>query len=298
MLDRRSTVVHRDVNISASVMQRRLAEEKRKAGGADCLLVTEVFFTHQGEAPYSGYPATFLRLAGCNRGSKTDEVGCAGCDTMFAYSAARVMTVSNVAQEIWSHSRPADVLPHVPRFLVITGGEPLLQADSLKALFSELVRDRPQAQWHVQLETNGDRLLDSLEMADCAGMGIAISIVVSPKFTGRMLHLPELALLRRLEESHMVDVSFRLVISADPTSPYHHVPAELLALVRTWSAQPGRIWDATRPLLWLSPMATHDQGGMTALDTRAIERCVALASLHSDHHIGLSVQIHRIFNVR
>jgi organic radical activating enzyme len=43
---------------------------------ADSLFVTSMFFTLQGEGPYSGMPALFIRLAKCN-------LDCSFCDTFF-----------------------------------------------------------------------------------------------------------------------------------------------------------------------------------------------------------------------
>lgn len=93
--------------------------------------VNEIFYSLQGEGYYTGTPAVFLRLAGCNR-------RCAFCDTDHAHGQA--MTADEIARRCASF--PA-------RHIVITGGEPLLQLDS------DLLRAIKAYGFYVQIETNG-----------------------------------------------------------------------------------------------------------------------------------------------
>ncbi len=78
---------------------------------ADTLLVTEVFYSIQGESTRAGKPCVFVRLAGCN-------LRCTYCDTEYAFKEGRRRTISDLIVEIASH--PCDLVE-------ITGGEPLLQ---------------------------------------------------------------------------------------------------------------------------------------------------------------------------
>src|SRR5580658_3582582 len=77
------------------------------------LWVQEVFYTLQGEGPFSGVPAVFVRLAGCN-------LACFWCDTDFESSTWRP-TFDELLANI-EEKRPA-----ICNLIVITGGEPFRQ---------------------------------------------------------------------------------------------------------------------------------------------------------------------------
>jgi 7-carboxy-7-deazaguanine synthase len=125
--------------------------------------VNEVFDTIQGEGPYMGRPATFLRLAGCN-------LSCSWCDTTYAWDWTR--------HDHGSESHPTDIDDLTDRLagtrlLVVTGGEPLLQAKGLSRLRHNL-EDRKPGYTTIQVETNGTRMPGVL-----GGNGVVF--VVSPK---------------------------------------------------------------------------------------------------------------------
>ena len=130
--------------------------------------VREIFYTLQGEGANTGRPAVFLRFAGCNLWSgrepdRADAV-CRFCDTEFvgtdgvgggkfetpAALAAAVEAVWPAHGAAWPAPSAAWPAPGAAqRFVVCTGGEPLLQLDS--ALVAAL-RGRGFA---VAVETNG-----------------------------------------------------------------------------------------------------------------------------------------------
>lgn len=116
--------------------------------------VKEIFYTLQGEGANTGSPAVFLRFAGCNlwSGRERDRAGavCRFCDTDFVGtdgagggSFAGAEALADAVLAAW----PRGVEAH--RFVVCTGGEPLLQLDAplLEALHARRFR--------VAIETNG-----------------------------------------------------------------------------------------------------------------------------------------------
>ena len=84
------------------------------------IAVSEIFHSIQGEGPYIGKPAVFVRLTGCN-------LNCAWCDTKFTWHALHLEKA-----KLYS---PADLVNAIAKFncghIVWTGGEPLLQQDAI-----------------------------------------------------------------------------------------------------------------------------------------------------------------------
>ena len=98
--------------------------------------VSEIFTSFQGEGPYVGTPATFLRLYGCN-------LECEWCDTDI--STYEIVSVDDVAEIILTQMEFNNI-----KTLIITGGEPTLQMEEIKRLIKELPEDIK-----IQMETNG-----------------------------------------------------------------------------------------------------------------------------------------------
>lgn len=103
------------------------------------LSVDEIFTSIQGESFYQGYPCVFVRLYGCN-------YCCSYCDTP-QVNAPVLMTAQQVYDRIIELALPNEY--HV----CITGGEPLLQRDSLTELLRKLTKEKPY--FEVSIETNG-----------------------------------------------------------------------------------------------------------------------------------------------
>ena len=98
--------------------------------------VSEIFTSFQGEGPYVGTPATFLRLYGCN-------LNCQWCDTDI--STYEILSVVDVAEILLTQMEFNNI-----KTLIITGGEPTLQMEEIKRLIKELPEDIK-----IQIETNG-----------------------------------------------------------------------------------------------------------------------------------------------
>lgn len=94
----------------------------------------EVFYSIQGEGARAGSPAVFVRMAGCN-------LHCRWCDTKYSWGQGADITEEDLAARILSYNSSG---------LVITGGEPLLQAPAIEKLLSLL----PDSVF-VEIETNG-----------------------------------------------------------------------------------------------------------------------------------------------
>jgi 7-carboxy-7-deazaguanine synthase len=103
--------------------------------------VTEIFFSIQGEGSRAGRPCVFVRFTGC-------DLRCGYCDTAYAFHGGRDMEPEEIL---------AEVARHPSRFVLLTGGEPMLQRD-LPALAEELVARG----YEVAVETHGQRPLDAL----------------------------------------------------------------------------------------------------------------------------------------
>lgn len=108
--------------------------EKRERHTGQVLAVHSIFPTIQGEGPFAGRPAVFLRLAGCN-------LQCPHCDTDYT-SERRQLMVPKIVEEIKAVAGRSSLV-------VITGGEPFRQRLTIlaHALFAE--------GFAVQIETNG-----------------------------------------------------------------------------------------------------------------------------------------------
>jgi 7-carboxy-7-deazaguanine synthase len=100
------------------------------------LQVNEIFFSIQGESSHAGRPCAFIRLTGCN-------LRCSYCDTTYAYDEGSWLEIPEIERQIRSFDC---------RLVEITGGEPLLQAQT-----PELIRTLLDRQYTVLLETNGSR---------------------------------------------------------------------------------------------------------------------------------------------
>ncbi len=98
------------------------------------MIVNEIFSSLQGEGRYTGYPTTFIRLAGC-------KFNCKYCDTQYAKSGGKKYTINRLM---------SDVNRLRNQHICITGGEPLLQTETL-ALVYELL----SFSYIVSIETSG-----------------------------------------------------------------------------------------------------------------------------------------------
>lgn len=224
------------------------------------LMVTSIFMTLQGEGPYAGRPALFIRLAHCN-------LNCSFCDTYFSqgeyYDFQKLDDLIRITIDDFFYNNGAgmpapdwalyDSNSNQPRrmVLVITGGEPTLQPN----LIPFIHRHEPCFE-AIQIETNGTLLADYSD--------VPCTVVCSPKCLeedGRPVRYlkPSPAMLARAD-------CLKFVLSADPESPYHEVPL--------W----GKVWsDVHRKPVFVSPMNIYNHLPQKAKLLRASKDEITLA---------------------
>ena len=115
--------------------------EKRNYREDGQLEVHSIFNTIQGEGPFTGHRAVFVRLAGCN-------LQCPSCDTDYT-SMRTLMNADEVLHEVDAarkNNMESDSQSHL---VVITGGEPFRQ--DIGPLVYALIANG----YRVQVETNG-----------------------------------------------------------------------------------------------------------------------------------------------
>lgn len=116
------------------------------------LRISEIFYSLQGETRTSGLPTVFVRLTGC-------PLRCHYCDTAYAFSGGEIMPLEAIIERIASYK---------PRYVCVTGGEPLAQPNCLP-----LLRQLCDAGYEVSLETSG--------ALDISGTDTRVSRVVDLK---------------------------------------------------------------------------------------------------------------------
>jgi len=121
--------------------------------------VTEIFRSIQGESTYAGLPCIFVRLTGCN-------LRCTWCDTAYAFYGGTRMSIENVIGRIRelsgssassSYGHTAPLRNRDVPLVELTGGEPLLQADTV-GLAQRLTFEN----YTVLVETSGERFVGIL----------------------------------------------------------------------------------------------------------------------------------------
>jgi 7-carboxy-7-deazaguanine synthase len=188
-----------------------------KDAPAESLFITSMFFTLQGEGPFAGMPALFIRLTKCN-------LACSFCDTFF--DAGDWMTFKEIETkayhticDYWNKKGeevPEWILPRSPTpflgpfncVLVITGGEPTLQKN-----LTDFLKRQVNIYKHVQIESNGTVNLD---------IPYGVTLVCSPKCSEKdgkatKYLAPTKQILQRAN-------CLKFVMSADPGSPYCEIP--------------------------------------------------------------------------
>ncbi|NVL47601.1 radical SAM protein, partial [Pseudomonas syringae pv. actinidiae] len=100
----------------------------------ETLRITEIFHSLQGETRTAGLPTVFVRLTGC-------PLRCQYCDSAYAFSGGTIQTLDDIVGQVASYR---------PRYVCVTGGEPLAQPNAIP-----LLKRLCDAGYEVSLETSG-----------------------------------------------------------------------------------------------------------------------------------------------
>ena len=109
---------------------------------AAVLKVNEIFHSIQGESRHAGRPCVFVRLSYCN-------LRCRWCDTPYAFEEGTDMRVESVLTRVAAYGT---------RYVLITGGEPLVQDH-----VHDLIRELCDRGYEVAVETGGSLDLSALD---------------------------------------------------------------------------------------------------------------------------------------
>jgi 7-carboxy-7-deazaguanine synthase len=111
---------------------------------SDTLVVNEIYLSLQGESTFAGLPCVFVRLAAC-------DLRCSYCDTAYAFAEGTKKPLADIRTEVQRLAAPfGNTLAQRLPLVELTGGEPLLQKNSLP-----LLRTLCDDGFTVLLETSG-----------------------------------------------------------------------------------------------------------------------------------------------
>lgn len=104
--------------------------------------ITEIFYSLQGESRTVGLPTVFVRLTGC-------PLRCQYCDSEYAFFGGERMSLDEICAKVASYK---------PRYVCVTGGEPLAQKPC-----TQLLTALCDQGYEVSLETSGAMSLEGLD---------------------------------------------------------------------------------------------------------------------------------------
>jgi 7-carboxy-7-deazaguanine synthase len=115
---------------------------------SDALVINEIYLSLQGESTFAGLPCIFIRLTAC-------DLRCSYCDTAYAFTEGKKKPLAEILDKIrelavpFSNSKLKTQNSKLP-LVELTGGEPLLQKNSLP-----LMQSLCDAGFTVLIETSG-----------------------------------------------------------------------------------------------------------------------------------------------
>ncbi len=181
--------------------------------------IIEIFHSLQGEGPKTGLRTSFIRTARCN-------LRCSWCDTTYSFGAGVERTLASILEEVKGHGT---------RHVCLTGGEPLLQSESVR-LVGELSRRR----YTIVIETGGS--LDVGPYLSFARTCISLDVKCPSSHMEKRMHWDNLPKLRRTDVIKFVVADRRDYDYAKRVMHEHPSKAEVV-IQPVWGVPPGPIAD-------------------------------------------------------
>jgi 7-carboxy-7-deazaguanine synthase len=181
--------------------------------------IIEVFHSLQGEGPLTGVRTSFIRTARCN-------LRCAWCDTPYSFGPGVERSISSLLNEIKSHRT---------RHVCLTGGEPLLQRESV-----ELVRALGEKGYTVVIETGGS--LDVQPYLSLGGAVLSVDVKCPSSKMEKRNRWENLPRLRATDVEKFVIKDRRDYLYARRTLLTHPSSAQVV-FQPVWGSKAGRLAD-------------------------------------------------------
>ena len=236
------------------------------------LAIEETFYTIQGEGPFAGRPAIFIRLSGCN-------LACTFCDTQFEKMAEQSRDVEEYLGWFFKEFNQQQ-----RSLIVITGGEPMRQ--NLDYLLHGLLGHPEANNTIIQIETAG-----TLWQPEYAGVDFEIMVSrrdvflvcspktpkVHPKIAEHCSHWKYVIKATEVDEAGLPNRSTQM--ADGPLRPLYRPALE--KIVNCWSS------DAS---IWVSPCDEYD-----IVKNKA--NLEAVRDIALKHGYWVSLQTHKILGV-
>jgi 7-carboxy-7-deazaguanine synthase len=181
--------------------------------------IIEVFHSVQGEGPLTGTRTSFVRTARCN-------LRCRWCDTTYSFGPGTERSIDSLVREVAGHRT---------RNVCLTGGEPLLQHESL-----ELVRALSRRGYTTVIETGGS--LDVEPYLHVRGVVLSVDVKCpSSRMEGRN-RWENLPYLRRTDVLKFVVADRKDYLYAKRVLARYRGPATVV-FQPVWGTDAGRLAD-------------------------------------------------------
>lgn len=153
------------------------------------LKVSEIFYSIQGESSFAGLPCVFVRLGGCN-------LRCDYCDASYTWDEKDRLEIDAILSTVDSY--PCDLVE-------VTGGEPLVQENTVKLLEQLLARNK-----RVLLESNGS--IDITTVPD--GVSCILDVKCPDSGSANSFHPANITAIKQRSKRKPGSVELKFVLSS------------------------------------------------------------------------------------